>query len=207
MFPLLHAIFPDQNLDKTVPSKTSVILKYDFSSTNGSVVKDLSGNGYHATCSPSRCPSPASDQSIPLSGQDHITTRLTTKGRDYALSFSVNLSPSSPLGSPIFTGADSVLQHGNGTKTHLMLITSVNQPYALNYTLPTGVWNDVKLMGRGNATFMSVNGGREMQFLTRMWVNVRKFLERGIAIEAPVGRMGGGGFVGRVRDVTLLGTA
>lgn len=88
-----------------------------------------------------------------------------------------------------------------------MLITSVNQPYALNYTLPTGVWNDVKLMGRGNATFMSVNGGREMQFLTRMWVNVRKFLEREIAIEAPVGRMGGGGFVGRVRDVTLLGTA
>jgi hexosaminidase len=205
-FPVLHAMAPAQNLDKVIPTKTDAILRYDFSAaTIDNVVKDISGNGYDGICTPS-CRT-AEDGSISFKHQEFLSTPLSTKGRNYTLSFAVKLSPSSPLGSTIFTGADSVLQHGNGTVPNLMLITSVNQPYALNFTLPTDVWTNVKLVGRDTRTFLSVNGGREMEFLTIIGVNGNQFVWKEIAIEAPIARIGGGTFVGKIANVTLLRTA
>jgi hexosaminidase len=44
---------------------------------------------------------------------------------------------------------------GNGSITNVMLITG-GEAYVLNYTLPVGVWTDVKLIGINNATYLSV---------------------------------------------------
>lgn len=210
VFPKLHPIAPAQNLDKTVPSKTDVIFEYDFSTAllDENTIEDLSGNGYHATCTPS-CRIDPSDGSISLEGEEFLTTPLSTKGREYTLSFTVKISPSTPIGSPIFTGADSTLQHGNGTNPNLMLITSVNEAYPLNLTLPTGVWNSVALVERGNATFLTVNETEEMEFLAVLGVigNDPAFEWKEIGVEAPIARIGGDGFIGNVANVTLLGRA
>ena len=34
--------------------------------------------------------------------------------------------------------------------------------FALNYSLPLGQWSDLSLIGRGNMTFLAVDGGEEM---------------------------------------------
>ncbi|KAJ7599059.1 beta-hexosaminidase [Mycena floridula] len=203
IFPSLHIAAPGQNLDKTVLSKTDAIFHYEFTTTTSKTVKDMSGNAYDGLCVPA-C-NALNGAIIFSSIHDFITTPLSTKGRNYTLSFSANISSSTPIGSTIFSGADSALQHGNGTVPNLMLITSSNQPYALNLTLPTDKWIDVSLVGRGNGTFLSLDQGVEHEFLATLGISGESFVWAPIAIEAPIAKIGG--FIGSLAHVSLKGSA
>ncbi|KAF7346016.1 Beta-hexosaminidase [Mycena sanguinolenta] len=188
VFEDLRSVVPGQNLDNAIASKTDVILQYNFASTNGETITDSSGNGYDGTC----VGCSISNGVVTFSGpSSRLTTPLTSKGRNYTLSFSINPSSKAPLGAPIFSGPDSTLVLGNGTLPNLALVSGGNL-YALNYTLPRDVVTDVALIGRGNATFL--RGGRR----------------RGNGVFDDSGRerghIGGDGFLGSVGKVELLGT-
>ncbi|KAF8208633.1 putative beta-hexosaminidase [Mycena galopus ATCC 62051] len=206
IFEELHSVIPGQNLDHAIKSKTDVILQYGFAGTaNGGnvTVTDSSGNGYDGACI--ACTISGGTVSFP-SPTSRLTTPLTSKGRNYTLSFSINPSPAAPLGATILSGPDSELVLGNGTLPSIALISGGNA-YALNYTLPRGVWTDVALIGRGNATFLRAGSKPEMQFLTILGVNGDSFEWKPIAVEAPLAQIGGNGFLGSLKGLELLGTA
>ncbi|PYH66676.1 beta-hexosaminidase [Aspergillus vadensis CBS 113365] len=202
VFDTLHAVIPGQNLDRHVPSKTDLILHYNFANTTGTTVPDLSGNNYHATFNHS-CPINTSNSTIRFTESCTLTTPIQSKGRDYTLSFSVYPSTTHP--SPLFSGRDSTLLNGNGSISNITLVSGGN-PYTLNYSLPVGKWSDVSLIGKGNKTFLSVDGGEKMEFLARLGVNGEYSVWAPIAIEAPVQRIGEG-FVGMMGEVKLWGSA
>ncbi|KAJ6584678.1 putative beta-hexosaminidase [Mycena capillaripes] len=203
VFEALHSVVPGQNLDSAVPSKTDVILRYDFAAAGGRVA-DSSGNGYDGTCF--GCTISGGVVSL-SSSSSRLTTPLSSKGRNYTLSFSINPSFKAPIGTPILSGPDSALVLGNGTRPDLALIAG-NQAYALNYTLPRDVWTDVALVGRGNATFLRAGArGKEMEFLAILGINGDSFEWKPIAVEAPLAQIGGGGFVGSFAKFELKGSA
>lgn len=87
----------------------------------------------------------------------------------------------------------------------MTLITAGNA-YSLNYSLPVNTWTDVSLVGKGNATFLTVgrgNGTSMMEFLTKLGVNGDEFVWGPMAILAPLAKIGGD-FEGEMRDVVLL---
>ncbi|KAJ7164721.1 putative beta-hexosaminidase [Mycena crocata] len=202
IFDVLHSVIPGQNLDRAIASKTDVILQYDFAAADGDLIKDSSGNGYDATCHACSI----SDGVVSLSSSSLIATLLTSKGRNYTLSFSINPSSKAPIGAPILSGPDSALILGNGTIPNLALLSG-NQLYALNYTLPRDVWTDIALIGRGNATFLRTGSRPEMQFLAILGINGASFQWQPIAVEAPLAQIGGGGFLGSVSKFRLTGRA
>ncbi|KAJ7246384.1 putative beta-hexosaminidase [Mycena rebaudengoi] len=205
VFEQLHSIVPGQNLDRAIVSKTNVILQYDFAADTTGRVTDSSGNGYDGTCH--GCSINVEEGIVSFSApSSRLETPLTSKGRNYTLTFSINPSSKTPIGASIFSSPDSSLVLGNGTLTNLSLISG-NQAYALNYTLPRNVWTDVALIGRGNGTFLRAGSGAEMQFLAVLGINGESFQWQPIAIEAPVARIGGDGFVGSVAKVKLIGSA
>ncbi|KAJ7242830.1 putative beta-hexosaminidase [Mycena haematopus] len=209
IFEDLHAVIPGQNLDRAIKSKTDVILQYDFATITAAdggdsvSITDSSGNGYHGTCVACSIRDGVVTFSSPSS---RLTTPLDSKGRNYTLSLSINPSPLAPLGARILSGPESALVLGNGTLPALGLVSGGNL-YALNYTLPRGVWTDVTLVGRGNGTFLRAGAGEEMQFLAILGINGESFVWAPIAVEAPLAQIRGGGFVGSVGKVELLGSA
>ncbi|KAJ7196561.1 putative beta-hexosaminidase [Mycena pura] len=206
VFKDLHNIIPGQNLDRAIPSKTNVILRYSFATGHGGeTIPDSSGNMYDGTCHGSGCAVAAGVLSL-SSPSSRLTTPLSSKGRNYTLSFSINPSSKASIGAPIFTGPDSALVLGNGTLSNVALI-SANQAYTLNYTLPRDVWTDVALIGRGNATFLRAGSGPEMEFLTIMGIDGDSFQWQPIAVEAPLAQVGGGGFIGSIAKLELLASA
>lgn len=206
IFEPLLAAAPAQNLDRRILSKSDVILNYTFSGINrgsSSTVKDTSGNGYDGSlhgCT-------YANSMLLLSGGCYLETPLGSKGRNYTLSFSVN--PSSTHPGVLFDGPDSTLLSGNGTITNITLLTGGN-PYILNYSLPINTWTDVSLIGRGNATFLTVQnaGGvpNTMEFLTKLGINGEGFAWGPMGIEAPLSKIGEG-FNGWMKDIVLLGSA
>jgi hexosaminidase len=202
VFEALHSVIPGQNLDHAIASKTDVILQYDFATVTGGVVTDSSGNGYDGACHDCS----VSHGVVSLTAGSLLTTPLTSKGRNYTLSFSINPSSRALIGAPILSGPDSSLVLGNGTLPSLALISG-NQAYALNYTLPRDMWTDVVLIGRGNATFLRAGGAPEMQFLTVLGINGASFEWKPIAVEAPLAQIGGDGFVGSIAKYQLTGSA
>ncbi|KAJ7465296.1 beta-hexosaminidase [Mycena latifolia] len=203
VFDVLHSVIPGQNLDRAVASKTDLILQYDFAAANAETITDSSGNGYDGTCHGCSISGGVVSFSSPSS---RLTTPLSSKGRNYTLTFSINPLSRAPIGASILSGPDSALVLGNGTLPSLALISG-NQAYALNYTLPRDVWTDVSLIGRGNATFLRAGGGAEMQFLAVLGINGDSFQWQPIAVEAPVGQIGGGGFLGSIAKFQLTGSA
>ncbi|KAJ7175734.1 beta-hexosaminidase [Mycena filopes] len=201
IFEELHSIIPGQNLDRAITSKTDVILHYDFA-TAGGTIADSSGNGYDGRCFACSI----NDGVVALSANSRITTPLSSKGRNYTLSFSINPSSQAPIGAALLSGPDSTLALGNGTVPNLALISG-NHAYVLNYTLPRDAWTDVALIGRGNATFLRADGRPEMQFLAILGINGESFEWQPIAIEAPLAQIGGNGFVGSISNFQLLGSA
>ncbi|KAK8232997.1 glycoside hydrolase [Phyllosticta capitalensis] len=216
VFDRLHAAIPGQNLDRKIPSIRSTILEYNFADLKDGKVPDQSGNGYDATtdCSVDTSNPPAA---LVLDGACALRTPLLSKGREYALSFSVKPSEvalDTSLSQPptLFAGSDSSLLAG-GT-ANVTLFASGNL-YMLNYSFPVGEWTQARLVGRGNRTFLEVyepGGGKDnlftaYEFLTVIGVLSQSFVWREMAIEAPVARMGGagegGGFVGAVRGLLL----
>ncbi|KAJ7695746.1 putative beta-hexosaminidase [Mycena rosella] len=203
VFEELHSVIPGQNLDRAIASKTDVILRYDFAAVNGSTITDSSGNGYDGSCTGCSIGNGVASLS---SHSSRLTTPLSSKGRNYTLSFSINPSSHTPIGASILSGPDSALVLGNGTLPSLALVSG-NQAYALNYTLPRDVWTDVALIGRGNATFLRAGGAPEMQFLAVLGINGASFEWQPIAVEAPVAQVGGDGFLGSIAKFQLTGSA
>ncbi|KAF7319112.1 Glycoside hydrolase [Mycena chlorophos] len=114
---MLHFIIPGQNLDRAIPSKTDMILQYDFMSA---IIRDSSGNGYDGTCE--GCI--VANGTLTLSAPGSVLKMLlTSKGRNYMLSFSINPSSPARIAPPIFSGPDSMLVLGNGTVTAIALIS------------------------------------------------------------------------------------
>jgi hexosaminidase len=202
VFDRLQAAVPAQNLDRQIPSKSGTILHYNFDEQSDTVI-DHSGNGYDGKVNGCK----VSNSALHLANGCYLETPLESKGRDYALSFKVK--PTSQTPGTLFSGPDSVFVNGNGTISNLTLISGGN-PYSLNYTLPTNVWTDVSLMGRGNATLLTVSGSgiksQTMEFLAKIGVNGESFVWAPIAIEAPLARIGEG-FTGLIKDVMLTGSA
>jgi len=205
IFDTLQAAAPAQNLDRNVKSKTSTILQYDIASSadvgspGRGLVKDLSGNGYdgHTDCRISKDKS-----SLIVEDNCSLSTPLTSKGRNYTLTFSLLQHLDSPPG-PLFTGPDSELRSGNGTSTKVMLVSAGNA-FALNYSLPAGDWLNAALIGRGNRTFFSVDGGNEMEFTAKIGVNGESFVWANMAIVAPLQTIGGGSWCGEMRNIMLF---
>lgn len=200
VFVKLHAAIPAQNLDRQVPSKTDTVLHYKFdedsqTDEDSQVVPDLSGNGYDGTVH--KCD--IRNSSLILSGGCYLETPLTSKGRDYTLSFSVK--PTSETPGVLFAGPDSMLKNGNGSISNVTFISGGN-PYSLNYSLPLSTWTDVRLVGKGAHTIFTV-GSSSMEFLTRLGLDGRDQLWAPIAIEAPLKRIGEG-FTGMIKDIVLL---
>jgi hexosaminidase len=198
---------PGQNLDRQVTSKTNLILSYQFSDKGRRArkVTDLSGNKYHAVSHGCRF----HDGTLYLSGDCYLETPLASKGRNYALSFSVN--PTSTTSGTLFSGPDSAMLTGTGRDTNITLVSG-GITSALNYSLPVNVWTHVTLSGVGESTYLSykeTNGRNgETEFLA-------KFEPNGVpgsngvmavwgtlAIEAPLARIGEG-FTGMMRNITL----
>ncbi|PYI00508.1 glycoside hydrolase [Aspergillus sclerotiicarbonarius CBS 121057] len=168
VFGPLQAAIPAQNLDRAIPSSSDLIFHYPFTNITTNIIQDTSGNNYHATLHGPGCTIHNSTLTFSSPGTCHLTTPLGSKGRNYTLSFSIN--PTTNHSGTIFSGPDSTLLNGNGSITNLTLISGGN-PYILNYTLPVGIWTDVQLIGSGNRTFVTVDGGERMEFLARLGVN------------------------------------
>ena len=209
LFAALQPVAPGQNLDRSVRSKGDTIVKYDFApaprpgiggASEKGLVKDLSGNGFDA-----RTDCSFADGALQARDGCAVHTPLGSKGHDFTLSMKLQQSPDSPAGA-ILSGPDSVLASGNGSSDALMLISAGNA-FALNYSLPVGRWVDGRLIGRGNQTFFSADGGEEMEFLTKVGVNGERFAWAYMNVVAPLARIGGGDWVGAVKSVELKGSA
>jgi hexosaminidase len=203
LFDVLQPAAPGQNLDRAIISKGSTIVEYKFrplpqpfGGSDSQTVKDLSGNGYDAKTNCSIVKG-----AVRFENGCSVETPLTSKGRDYTLSF--NLRQTSETPGPLFTGPDSELRSGNGTSSQVMLVSGGNA-FALNYSLPLGKWLDASLIGRGNRTFFSVNGGSELEFKTHIGVNGETLVWAPMSIVAPLQTIGGGTWEGRMRGVKLV---
>ncbi|UNI24258.1 Beta-N-acetylhexosaminidase [Purpureocillium takamizusanense] len=204
----LRAVVPGQNLERTVPSKTDVVLDYRFSNCgkDSTFVRDRSGNDYHGRIHGEGCK--INGSTLSFSGRCHIETPLKSKGRDYTLSFSVKPSSANKEGT-LFTGPDSTLLSASADAAGNVTMVSGGEHYALNYSLPVDTWTSVSLVGKGNRTFLSVLSGREpqkMEFLTRLGIWGQRFVWAPMAFEAPLARIGEG-FVGEMRNITLRSSA
>ncbi|ETS03312.1 glycoside hydrolase [Trichoderma reesei RUT C-30] len=198
LFATLQPAVPDQNLDQRIPSKGSTIVSYSFgrgSLLSAVAVLDGSGNNYHGHLKNGAY---VSGGALQLNGRGaHLRTPLTSKGRNYTLSFSV--LPKAH-GGTLFSGPDSSFLNGNGTSTKLMLV-SHNIAYPVNLTLPLNEWSDVTVQGIGPQTFISVGKQRqEVTILMGIWGG---YMQEGpMAIEAPIQTIGQG-FNGQMKDIKL----
>ncbi|KAL7928968.1 glycoside hydrolase superfamily [Trichoderma chlorosporum] len=198
LFATLQPAVPDQNLDQRIASKGSTIVSYSFAQgtlSSALAVLDGSGNNYHGSLEDGAY---VSGGALQLNGRGaHLQTPLTSKGRNYTLSFSV--LPKSH-GGALFSGPDSSFLNGNGTSTNLMLV-SHNIAYPVNLTLPLNKWSDVTVQAIGPQTFISVGSQRqEVTILMGIWGG---YMEEGpMAIEAPLQAIGQG-INGQMKNIKL----
>lgn len=204
LFATLQPSVPGQNLDLRIPSKGDTILSYKFGSKpcSDSLVRDQSGNRFHGVLQHGAS---VSNGSVQFNGDDSsIKTPLTSKGRNYTLSFSVRPEA---FGGTLFSGPDSALLCGNGTSPLLMLVAG-NVAYPVNLTLPIGTWSDVVVEGSGRQTFISIRSGgdgtvqrREVTVLMGIWGQYMQVAP--MAIAAPIATIGVG-FRGAMKNIKLL---
>ncbi|KAK5999124.1 hypothetical protein PT974_01513 [Cladobotryum mycophilum] len=195
LFATLQPAVPDQNLDLRILSKGLAIVSYQFDKSSGSIVPDQSGNHYDGTL---RNGASVNNGVLQLNGRGaYLETPLTSKGRNYTLSFSVK--PDS-AGGALFSSPDSSLLNGNGTSTKLMLVSG-NVAYPVSLSLPNGKWSDVKVEGLGQQTFISVGTKREeVTILMGIWGGYMK--QAPMAIAAPIQKIGEG-FKGQMKNIKL----
>lgn len=200
---------PGQNLDRRVKSENDVIFDYQFSLSQpgAKTIADRSANRYNATnygCINHY-------EAVRFSNACFLETPLTSKGRNYSLSFWIKPDVSSDQ-AILFSGSDSALYSGYGNSSNITIVSG-NQPYSLNYSLPIGKWTHVVLSGRDKRTFLSVTESdstqRTMEFLAKVepkgvpGSNGVMFVWMPIAVEAPLKRIGHG-FSGLMKNITLV---
>lgn len=202
LFATLQPTVPDQNLDLRIESKGPTILSYDFSDDfrqHSSFVKDSSGNHYNGHLEHGAS---LGRNALHLDGRGYLKTPLTSKGRNYTLSFSVQPDAH---GGALFAGPDSSLLNGNGSSPNLMMVSG-NIAYPVNLTLPQGEWSDVKVEGTGRHTYISVGGEhrdtqrQEVTIMMGIWGGYMQ--EAPMAIAAPIEKIGEG-FRGNIKSVEL----
>lgn len=197
----LHPHIPDQNLDRTIKSKSPVIVDYDFSKTHFGTVRDVSGNGYHAH---THCREEHS--ALQIQPSCSLTTPLDSKGRDYTLSLTLRihkLDQKAPA--TLVTGRDSAL-----LLTPNITLAADGNHYTLNTTIPLHTWVDLDIISRGNRTCASIKTDsdeqpQEHEFIARLGINGQYFVWAPIAIEAPLHKVGGAhsGWSGELRRFKL----
>ena len=144
-YPKLEARAPGQNLDRRIPSKSSLVAQYILSShTVAGTVKDASGNGYDGHL------------------QDGVLhTPLGSKGHNYTVLLSVQFSHP-PAAGTLLSGPDTsfgLASSGNGSTT--LAFASNNIVYPLhNVSLPTFISSklEIILLGTENRTSAYVDG-------------------------------------------------
>jgi hexosaminidase len=198
-FSALHPSIPGQNLDRSIPSKSTKILEYKFpmhendgASTMPLSVSDVSGNGYNAqtSCSLSR------QGTLQMTPSCSLVTPLFSKGRNYTLKLSMKLNDlQNRTNATLISGSDSALM----LTPNITLFASGNY-FRLNSSLPFGEPLELVIIGRGNQTFATVSSSSvmgstpiEQEFQTIMGVNGESFRWGPIGIEAPLRRVGGDG--------------
>ncbi|TGJ84957.1 hypothetical protein E0Z10_g3797 [Xylaria hypoxylon] len=205
VFPTLRALAPAQNLERSIVSKSSTILRYDSkSSTQGYVsdmsrgkrVSDFSGNDYDASTNCAR----TSNNTLLVTPDCSLKTPLSSKGRNYTLTLKLYIESIEKQDATIISGADSTLM----LTPNIALFASGNY-YRLNSTLPLKTWVELSIVGRGEQTFASVREtsledsfpsasavvGAEEEFRAVLGINGAYFVWAPIAIEAPIAELGG----------------
>ncbi|KZV69808.1 glycoside hydrolase family 20 protein [Peniophora sp. CONT] len=138
-FDILEASAPAQNLDRRIAFNGTVVVDYNntFASLReGSIVPDLSGNGYDASL---------------LDGS--VVTPLGSKGHNYTMRLIFG-SKSVLLGT-LLSGPDDELALLNDT----LAFISSNITYPLsNYTLPSTGWTQIVVQGTESGTEVFVDG-------------------------------------------------
>lgn len=202
-FAQLRTEIPAQNLARSIDSKSDTIVQYLFQGNSSNTVTDSSGNGYDAKshgCS-------IASSTATFNKGCYLETPLTTKGRNYTLSFSVKKGSNNP--STLFSGEDKALLSGNGTITNVMLVAGGNS-FVLDYSLPLNTWCEVSLIGQGDSTFLKVFDGKQTinkEFLAHLGLSADQGPRaESIGIEAPLTKIGEG-FEGAMKNITLVGNA
>ncbi|KAI0480166.1 beta-hexosaminidase [Xylariaceae sp. FL0804] len=213
----LQASIPGQNLDRSIPSKTSTIVSYRVNSKQcrghlsmneargEKKVADQSGNGYDASTD---CPFASAD-TLAVSPSCSFKTPLLSKGRNYTLSLRIRVDEIHGDGgddATIIAGADSALM-----LTPNITLSASGNYYRLNSTVPAGSWVDLSIVGRGNQTFARVRETvglddplpqpgsstapeeEEEEFLATLGINGEYLVWTPEAVEAPVAVIGGAG--------------
>lgn len=109
------------------------------------------------------------------------------------------MKPTSPNRGVLFAGPDSTFVSGNGTISNVAVISGGNL-FSLNYTIPLQIWTELSLVGRGNATLLTVSSKGE-QPRTEF-----KLAPTSIGVEARLARVGEG-FRGVIQDVKLTNSS
>ncbi len=203
LFARLRPRVPGEDLERAVRSGGPTIFSYA-----AGAVGDGSGNGYDATtsCPLTSLPDPGSSRAPAaweVGPSCSFETPLGSKGRNYTMSLRLFVDEDSGHGN------DTVLVSGRDSA--LMLTPTLTLFAAGTYfrlastTLPTGVWVDLRLVGRGNGTFASVRtttldadfpgvaaaAEEEEEFLAKLGINGESFQWTPVAVEAPIARIGG----------------
>ncbi|PHH74181.1 hypothetical protein CDD82_5050 [Ophiocordyceps australis] len=201
---VLRDAAPGQNLDRRIKSLTNVLVEYRFANiTEDGLIVDTSGNGYHGRLQGKGCTLTTS-ASLYLSGMCQMATPLSSKGRDYILSFSIK--PFQPRRiSTLFMGPDSALV-ANQDGSLAMLSDGHYYQLDPSYTLPINRWTTVSLIARDDQTVVKVSidghAPRYMKFSTQLGIWGLKLRGAPMAFEAPLATIGLG-FVGLIKDISL----
>ncbi|KAJ7688218.1 putative beta-hexosaminidase [Mycena olivaceomarginata] len=195
VFGALHAVIPGQNLDRAIKSEGD---------GDGVVpAADSSGNGYDGICHACSVSDGVASFASPAS---LLTTPLSSKGRNYTLSFSIKplVRRTHRRPHPLRRRLCACPRERHRPAPH----AHFGQP-AVRTQLHAPAR---RLDGRGahwprNATFLRAGVGAEMQFLAILGINGESFQWKPIAIEAQLAQIGGDGFLGSVAKFELRGSA
>ncbi|KAI0110339.1 beta-hexosaminidase [Nemania sp. FL0031] len=221
-FPVLLDNVPDFFIERRQPSKTSIIVQYGVDSWTpvrkgptsvDMVISDLSGNDADAM---TNCPLIMPNHTILITSDCSIGTPLLSKGRDYALTLRLFISKLEKPDVTIISGSDSTLM----LTPNLTLFTAGNY-YRLNTTVPLRKWIDLSIVGRGERTFASIKevnvidpmveakavSRDEIEFLAVLGVNGESLVWAPIAVEAPITKLGEGGWQGSFAGMILSSEA
>ncbi|ETS74157.1 hypothetical protein PFICI_14023 [Pestalotiopsis fici W106-1] len=208
VFTLLHPTIPGQNLERTIPSISEVIVNYTLAqSTNSTsnLIEDISGNSYTAESDCDWTEDSTGGPALAISDGCSVVTPLDSKGRNYTLSLSLLVdSLTDATNATLLYGRDSALM-----LTPNITLFAAGNYFRLNATVPEGEWFDLKLVERGNRTYAAVDDGEEMEFLAVMGINGIYHHWAEIAIEAPLKTLGGltSGWTGLFRGLSLTSAA
>jgi hexosaminidase len=175
-----------------VPSKSKVVLEYDFKSNEHSnTAKDSSGNQYDGKAKNVEF---EHSQAI-FDGSSFIETALQSMGPPYTLSFGVTPKHA---GGVLFSGSDSVLL------ADTLTWNATGQLYTLNYTLPLNKETQVEIHATREYTFAYINNDRTPRYwYTELDIWGDYMQQANMSFAAPL-HIIGSGFHGALSNIRLV---